>query len=394
MKSWLAVSCAILVTGALAWPKASASPAQSRGQGQAGSAAVTLLPPGQRQAGNPGEKGATYYALEAQTTRLTTRFKDGHAAVTERGLAGDVTTTLRDQGGNERAKLRVTRIDAAHDTVTFDPITAPVFQAASDPAIVKPTLDWATRQAYSLTKDGVANLVWDHGVMRSRNAAPRDFESDVQEVETIWANGLTATMSRQDYSRRQIAPGHFVSGPALVSSLRQNGVVVGTAVWFERDRAFAYHLPQLMPAGMTVIFESDLKELYGGWPFTPDTTWINLQVIATHHFKTLVAKNGTIARNCSQPAPTRIAKLTEFFMPTLSANEAGCDYMHHLDGGVLRDCCDTHDRCFAKSGCTQSTFWVWWRSWSCDLCNLEVVWCFFVNGQVDPECLNAKACAG
>ena len=61
--------------------------------------AVQIVPAGQKQVGNPGEKGATYYALEAQTTRLTTRFHDGHVAVTERGLVGDVRTTLRDPPG-------------------------------------------------------------------------------------------------------------------------------------------------------------------------------------------------------------------------------------------------------------------------------------------------------
>src|SRR6266496_502037 len=44
---------------------------------------VRPAPVGQRLGTRPGEKGATYYALEAQTTRLTTRFADA-VAVAER----------------------------------------------------------------------------------------------------------------------------------------------------------------------------------------------------------------------------------------------------------------------------------------------------------------------
>ena len=49
---------------------------------------------GERLAGNPGEKGATYYAIEGRTSRSTTRFRDGHVAVTERGTIGDLTAMV------------------------------------------------------------------------------------------------------------------------------------------------------------------------------------------------------------------------------------------------------------------------------------------------------------
>ena len=55
--------------------------------------------------------------------------------------------------------------------------------------MVKPTLDWAARQAYSLVKDGSDNLVWDGGTMRRKDAARRDVDRDVEAVETEWANG-------------------------------------------------------------------------------------------------------------------------------------------------------------------------------------------------------------
>jgi hypothetical protein len=266
----------------------------------------------------------------------------------------------------------------------------------SDPNVVKPTLDWSAKQAYHLSKGGSDHLVWDQGMMRSSSKPRIDVEADVTEVETEWADGLTAKATRQVYERRQIAPGRFVGGPVLVSELRLHGVHVGTAVWFEQNRAYAYHLPQLMPEGMVVVFEADQVKDYGGWPIKPDTTWINLQLIGSHHLRTLVAKNGFVnaARNCNVAPTSRLARLTDFFVPRLLANEPGCDDHHYWDGGVLRVCCDDHDRCYAKDGCTQSSWWQWWSSWACTKCNLLVVVCFVVQSQADPECINQKACAG
>ena len=385
MKSWVTCSVVVLVLSALAWPKS--SPVVGAAQGNQ---PVQIVPPGTRQTGNPGEKGATYYALEAQTTRLTTKFHDGHAAVTERGLIGDVTTTLRDQSGNERARLRLNRIDGAHDIVHYEPSDGAPFQALSDPNVTRPTLDWAARQAYGLVKDGTTNLVWDGEVMRPKNAARRDADHDVDEVETVWANGLVATLSRQTYSPRQIAPGRMVQGPVLVTELTLHGVSAGTAVWFEQDQVFAYTLPGLT-TGVVVIGAEDLKANYGGWPFKPDTTWLNLQIIAAHHFKTLLARQGSLAAGCRPSQPSRLA---QFFMPTLYANEPGCDDFHWLDGSVVRDCCDDHDRCYSKSGCDSSTWWQWWKSWTCDRCNIEVVGCFFARTSSDVSCITRQVCAG
>ena len=385
MKTWLAFSLMVLITGAFAWPRAGSAAGAAQGN-----APVQIIPGGQKQVGNPGEKGATYYALEGQTTRLTTRFRDGHVAVTERGLIGDVSTTLRDQGGNERARLRLNRIDGTHDMLHYEPSDGAPFQALSDPNVVKPTLDWASRQAYALAKDGTSNLVWDRGSMRPRGAVRRDVDNQVDEVETVWANGLVAKLSRETYSRREIAPGRFVQGPVMVTELTLHGVPVGTGVWFERDQVFAYALPGLM-TGVVVIGPEHLKANYGGWPFTPDTTWLNLQIIAARHFKTLVAGQGFVAKTCDPPQPNRLA---QFFMPTVYANEPGCDDLHYLDGSLFRDCCDQHDRCYSKNGCDSSSWWEWWSSWSCDRCNLAVIGCFFARSGVDNNCLAKRICAG
>src|SRR4029077_17288258 len=62
------------------------------GQPSQKSAAVRIVPAGQRAGGNPGQKGATYYALEGQTKRLTTSFADGTKAVAERAVDGNLGT--------------------------------------------------------------------------------------------------------------------------------------------------------------------------------------------------------------------------------------------------------------------------------------------------------------
>lgn len=387
MNKWLACSAVVIVVGAGVWPKSEAAVGAAQAPG---SAAVQLVPPGQKQAGNPGEKGATYYALEAQTTRLTTRFRDGHQAVTERGLVGEVRSTLRDQAGNERARLRLNRIDGRHDMLNYEPTAGASFQALSDPNLVNPTLDWAARQAYSLVKDGSDHLVWDAGAMRRKGSPRRNVEDDVESVETVWANGLTAKLTRQVYSRRQITPGRFVEGPVLVSELTSHGAPAGTAVWFEKNQVFAYSLPGLT-TGAVVIGSEELKANYGGWPFTPDTTWLNLQVIATHHFRTQLAKQGFVAKACEPSKPSRLAQL---LMPTVYANEAGCDDFHWLDGSVVRACCDDHDRCYSKSGCDSNSWWQWWKSWTCDRCNMAVVGCFFARGSSDDRCVTRQGCAG
>lgn len=374
MRNWLALVAVVLVTGAVAWPRSASIPGAAQGN-----APVQIMPPGQKQAGNPGEKGATYYALESQTTRLTTRFRDGHTAVAERGFTGTVKATVHDREGNERAHLRTSHAGGTHDGLIYEPTEGTPLQVLGDQS-VKPTLDWATHQAYRLVRDGTAHLVWEKGVMRPQAAAPRDVDNDVDEVETVWANGLVARLTKHDFPPHEIAPGRVVQGRAWVTELTANGVSAGHSIWFERDQVFAYNLPGLTDR-LVWIGPEHLKALHGGWPFKPDTTWLNLQTIATHHFKTLVAKQGYVAKGCEPPKPNR---LVQFFAPTVYANEVGCDGLHWLDGSLLRGCCDDHDRCFAKNGCTEKSWWQVWKSWSCDVCNMAVVSCFVAGDQIDP----------
>ena len=69
--------------------------------------------------------------------------------------------------------------------------------------------------------------------------------------------------------------------------------------------------------------------------------------------------------------------MLDFFEPTVHANEAGCDYLHWLDGTIYRFCCDAHDLCYEKyEGCTGRSWWEFWKGWNCDGCNVMAVVCF------------------
>ena len=89
MKTWLAFVVVILGPG----PGAGLGVQHRRAARSSGNHARSRsFPPGQKQVGTPGEKGATYYALEAQTTRLTTtvsrRARGGRRSAASSAMCG------------------------------------------------------------------------------------------------------------------------------------------------------------------------------------------------------------------------------------------------------------------------------------------------------------------
>jgi len=342
---------------------------------------VRVVPAGTRLATDPGKKGDTYYWIEGQTVRSTIRFGDLVVVADRRG-DGRLHAKATDAAGNDRGDLTASSAVIQYRSPAGDGVDAQngsTVQAQND-SRERLTLHWVAGQAFGLAKDGTANLVWQGGVMRPRRAPKRDIDQEADEVETVWANGLVATLTKHDFPPREIAPGRVVQGRAWVTTLTANGVPAGHSIWFERDQVFAYSLPGLTE-GLVWIGPEHLKQQYGGWPFKPDVSWLNLQTIAAHHFRTLMAKQGFVARQCEPRQPNRLA---QFFFPTLSANEPGCDGLHYFDGTMVRQCCDDHDRCYAKNGCTWQSWWLFWKSWSCDFCNLAVVSCFAVGSDMDP----------
>jgi hypothetical protein len=133
------------------------------------------------------------------------------------------------------------------------------------------------------------------------------------------------------------------------------------------ERIFTWVMPGVSEGA---IAAEDLKQKYGGWLFTPDMVWMNLQTIGTFHWRTLMKERGSVARRQAPRNP-----ILQFFAPTVAANDEGCDYLHWVDGTIFRPCCDVHDQCYDSNGCTYKTWWQW-GSWRCDICNGFVIGCF------------------
>lgn len=347
--------------------------------------AIRVVPNGQSAAGTPGQKGATYYALERQSTRVTTEFLDGNVAVAERDLDGDITTNLRTADGRDINRVRVNRKGgAAEDAVQYirpgaDAIQAAIDAGSSDPS----TLDWLNRQSHHFYEDNVtspSNLRWKNGAIRKSGADGDDDQTTeaqtVKTIETQWANGLSAKTRRVHLKAGDQFDGKPVSGDVLITNVSLNGESVGVANYFVNDRIYAWKMPGVSEG---LIANSHLVPRYGGWLFKPDMIWMNLQALGFYEW----GRKRTPGRaSACAVKPTALQRLAGFFAPVVHAapDEPGCDDLHWLDGSMYRYCCDVHDFCYAKNGCSSTSWWEFWSSWKCDRCNAEAVWCFAGGG--------------
>jgi hypothetical protein len=356
----------VAVMGLASWRLSGAREAPQTRTG----APVHTVATGQRTADDPGKRGATYYALEGQTTRFISDFVDGTRAIAERGVDGDVQTRLDGADGNEINHLRVDRRDGNNDVVQYGVPKGDSVQALIDTG-VRPTLDWANRQSHRFYQDRVASaagLEWRDGLMRRAGENTKDdADQQVRTVETQWANGLSARTARVHAARGQTFDGLAVNGDILVTQVRRDGVEIGVTNYLTYERIYAWSLPGLTEGR---VANEHLKPRHGGWPFTPDMVWMNLQALGLYHWKTMINERGFVARQSAPRNP-----ILQFFAPVASA-DAGCDGLHWLDGTVLRYCCDVHDRCYEKYGCSASSWWQVWSSWRCDVCNIGAVFCF------------------
>ncbi|TAK11051.1 MAG: hypothetical protein EPO35_12745 [Acidobacteria bacterium] len=341
--------------------------------------AVRVVPNGRSAAGTPGRKGATYFALERQATRVTTEFLDGNTAIAERSLDGDIVTNLRSAAGLDINRVRVNRKGGgADDAVQYIRPGADAIQAVLDPS-AQPTLDWSNRQSYRFYQDNVtsaANLRWRDGSIRGNGgAATEDDEAEtVKAIETEWANGLSAKTRRVRLKPGDQFDGKAVTGDVLVTTVQLRGANVGVANYFVNERIYAWKMPGVTEG---LIANSHLLPRYGGWLFKPDMVWMNLQALAFYEWR-----RSAPATRAAAPAakPGLLARLVNLVAPPVYANDEGCDGLHWLDGTVYRFCCDIHDLCYEKYGCSSSSWWQVWTSWRCDRCNAEAVWCFAGGG--------------
>ncbi len=361
-----------LIVGAATWrPSAERQPSRSAG-------AVQLIDPGAPPPpADPSDRGATYYWLESRATRVTTTFADA-VAVAERDAGGDINTRLLDLVGNEIAALHVDRQAASTDVIDFRRPGEPSVRAAGRSTLSQ-TLDWGNRQAYSLWKDlregaTKSRLEWQDDVIRPAGARARKLDLDVKEVRTEWPDDVAATTTREARVRPHPVTGVRKHANFFVTRLRKGGQPIGSLRWEEEEQLLAWSFPSMTEGYLNA---ERLAEL-GGWTFTPDTAWGNVQSFAFYHFASLIASKGFVARN----TPGWGSRIVSFFSPTLSANTAGCDGLHWLDGSVFRFCCDIHDRCYYKSACTWRSWWTFWSSWRCTTCNVWAVGCFSSGGKM------------
>lgn len=317
---------------------------------------------------DPDDRGSTYDWLESQAVRVTTRFATA-IAITERVVDGDLETHLTSLSGTELATFKVDRVDQVNDVLEFSTPDGTEVRAAGR-ANLRQALDWANRQVYSLWKDqatSTSQLDWRDELMRRRGAPVRDLDAEIAEVRTDWTGGLSATAVREVRERRNPMNGP----PSFVSRLSRDNADLGFSRWYANEQVLAWSFPGLTEG----YLNPERLNKIGGWPFTPDMAWANVQSFAFYHFHTLMADRGFVAER-----GTLRDKLLNLVMPSVFANEPGCDGLHWLDRSVLRPCCDVHDWCYEKYGCNSSSWWQWWSSWACDACNSYAVFCFVTGG--------------
>ena len=374
-------ACGVLLAIALlcaAWVSPWRPQAQNQG-GRPVNEVQRLAPTARGPERSPFERGATYVWLEARAVRTTSRFVDA-VAVSERGAGGDLKTRLTDPSGRELATLSVDRGAAAGDVLTFRTENDAMLRAVGK-AGNESTLAWGNRQVYALFKDGAAApdtaLEWQGDLIRRRQGAPFDFLRDTLEVRTEWPEGFAAAAVRTSGTRPHPITGQPTRGTSLESFLRRDNVEVGRSRWYPEEQVYVWSLPNLTNGYM----DAERLNETGGWTFTPDLAWTNVQNYAFHYFHTLVATQGFVA-DASVPAQPWLARLLEAVVPTVYANEPGCDGLHWLDSTIFRPCCDLHDACYARSGCSWRSWWEWYSSWRCTACNVAVAFCFV--SRTDP----------
>ena len=234
----------------------------------------------------PRDRGATYEWLESQATRVTARFADV-VAISERTADADIKTRLTDLVGNDLATFRVHRVDAMNDVLEFRSTDVPQIRPTRRDSSSRPTLDWASRQAYGVWKDqatGASPLEWQEGCC---GLVVPVCATSIGTSASSARSGPTGSPPppAEAPTRRHVMTGAPARGNAFISRLTKDNAEVGSSRWYVEERVLAWSFP-----GLTEGYLDDgrLKPI-GGWPFTPDLAWANVQSFAFHYFHTLMA---------------------------------------------------------------------------------------------------------
>ncbi|NJL50215.1 MAG: hypothetical protein HC909_00310 [Blastochloris sp.] len=313
----------------------------------------------------PTDAGGKLAELDSQLTRITTQFDDAYA-VTERTADGRLSTSLFSLDGFGLAsqetdlvagKLAIRGLGFAGEEV--------------DLGVDAPTTEWANLQLYSAWLDQRAKAAgplersdweWQDGFYRPHTATAAKGGS-VQHGAVLEGR-IQAVNSRfgaiEAYAVRERVPAEPKAGAntdfaTFTTRLidQSTGRPLGILRWFANSRVLVWDLP-----GLTSGYV-DEQRLGQPFPFEPGLGWSTLQAFGFLQMHTAIQ----IERLGNQ-----------------AKNDPGCDGLHWLDNTIFRPCCDDHDRCYERNGCTAGSWWVFGASWSCIRCNIAVVFCFLTGG--------------
>lgn len=386
-------------------------------------------------AGQNINMGTYFHELEAEARRVTTVLQDARV-VTER-TAGEMKTTVFGRDGARVASFA--RSAGEGSPFTFTAAERPNLLVRVPLAAQRITADWANLQAYTLWKDAQAqpDLLdgsegeWEGRLYRPQRFGPQPaprvsavlLVAKVLSVETEFEH-VRARASLDAHTG--VRPRRGVATSTFTSHLVENGS--GKPLGFVRYFASAQVLTWSFTNGQRGVVLPE--RLPGGWTFTPDMAWANVQALAFSRAQAPQVQAqlprpptlmGLFARNALDGArgdfnAPRISWITDSGLPTAAtravasapdwgplfgttalasfaavaaaANDVGCDKLHYLDGTVFRQCCDRHDWCYEKNGCTsKSWFWPFASNWVCQACNIQAVHCFCtsVGGCLPPS---------
>jgi hypothetical protein len=365
------------------------------------------------------DMGGTFYTVESRAVRVKTRFARG-TAIAERAPDGDIRAGLTDAFGNAKRELVVDATGAMSSRLDVRDEQGSIVESAVTRAEVRPTLDWANLQLHAIDTDARGPREWRGRFLRSKAARRVNLDDEPLEVETEFETGLRSKTTKVTDKR---------AGVIYRTTVYDGGTEVGWMAWRPQSKTLAFDFKGLTSG---VITEKTL-EAYGGWRFRPTLSWANLQGFAYYDFGVRLRTSGPQARNRTVPdgAPegrsdaaarartaregtaregtaregtlTRAAaavvdrssvgggllqRFTDLFVTTVYANEEGCDRLHWLDGSMFRYCCDRHDLCYEKNGCSEKSWWSY-GGWSCTRCNLQAVVCFTT---IEAEDLDSGMC--